>query len=145
MTEGSESPIVILVSRTIAPFIQLFGLYVIFHGHYGPGGGFQGGAMLAASVILMRLCVDRTAEELQFRNVVATPLGIIGAIAFVVIGLVTVAAGGTFLDYSFLPLPWLSPAEIRSLGILLVECGIGLAVMATLVSIFDSLVHEDHG
>ena len=30
-------------SRLLIPFIQLFALYVIAHGHHSPGGGFQGG------------------------------------------------------------------------------------------------------
>ena len=34
--------IIRMVCRGLAPFIQLFGLYVIMHGHSSPGGGFQG-------------------------------------------------------------------------------------------------------
>jgi multisubunit Na+/H+ antiporter MnhB subunit len=52
-----DDRIVALSSRLVVPFIQLFALYVVFHGHYSPGGGFQGGAMLAASFLLIRLSV----------------------------------------------------------------------------------------
>ena len=41
-----------VVGRIVIPFILLFGLYVQFHGDYGPGGGFQAGALVAASIIL---------------------------------------------------------------------------------------------
>ena len=44
--------IVETVSRVMIPFIQLFALYVIIHGASGPGGGFQGGVIFAASIIL---------------------------------------------------------------------------------------------
>ena len=44
-----------VVGRMLIPFIFLFGLYVQFHGDYGPGGGFQAGAIVAASVILYAL------------------------------------------------------------------------------------------
>ena len=39
-------------AKLILPFILLFGLYVQFHGDYGPGGGFQAGVVAAAMVIL---------------------------------------------------------------------------------------------
>ena len=38
-----ESLIIQTSVRIMVPFIQLYGLYVIVHGHYSPGGGFQGG------------------------------------------------------------------------------------------------------
>ncbi len=139
MTHFSESPITVVVGRLVAPFIHLFGFYVIFHGHYGPGGGFQGGAMIAASYILIRLCVGERASQLHFRRSLGTPVGIAGAGVFVLTGLVALAAGGAFLEYSFLPLD-MSDAGLRYMGILFVEIGIGIAVAATLVAIFDNLI-----
>jgi len=48
--------------RLLIPFIQLFALYVIAHGHHSPGGGFQGGVILGASIILLAIAYDmRTA------------------------------------------------------------------------------------
>ncbi|MEZ4485337.1 MAG: MnhB domain-containing protein [Syntrophotaleaceae bacterium] len=44
--------------RLLVPFIQLYGLYVIVHGHYSPGGGFQGGVVLGASFIMLALAYD---------------------------------------------------------------------------------------
>jgi multicomponent Na+:H+ antiporter subunit B len=143
MTAGSESPIVVLVSRLIAPLIQVFGLYTILHGHYGPGGGFQGGAMLAASVLLVRLCIRNEADQMLFKHTMGTPAGIAGALVFVGVGIVTILAGGSFLDYSTLPFGEMSPARLRSMGILIVEVGIGVAVMSTLISIFDSLLGDE--
>lgn len=43
-----------LLSRSIGiiyPIILIFGLYVIFNGHVTPGGGFQGGAIIGATMI----------------------------------------------------------------------------------------------
>jgi len=39
------------------PFILMFGFYIILNGHLSPGGGFQGGAVLA-SVFISRYLVD---------------------------------------------------------------------------------------
>jgi multicomponent Na+:H+ antiporter subunit B len=44
MRERLQNQIVEGVSSFLVPFIQIFALYVITHGHYGPGGGFQGGS-----------------------------------------------------------------------------------------------------
>ncbi|HXG00859.1 MAG TPA: MnhB domain-containing protein [Bacteroidota bacterium] len=140
MTYPSGSPIIIVIGRLVAPFIQVFGLYIIFHGHYGPGGGFQGGAMLAASFLLMRLCVGEDASQYLFPRRRGTPVGILGASIFFLVGLVALALGGEFLNYAFLPFEGLSRAELRSMGILLVELGIGIAVAATLLAIFDDLL-----
>ena len=63
-------------------------------------------------------------------------------LVFILAGLVTMAAGGAFLDYGTLPIPGVYGAELRSLGILIVELGIGLAVFGTLVLIFDNLAGE---
>ena len=143
MTSGSESPIVVLISRLVAPLIQVFGLYTILHGHYGPGGGFQGGAMLAASVLLVRLCIRSEADQMLFKHTMGTPVGILGAMVFVGMGMMTLLGGGYFLDYGALAFDDLSPASLRSTGILIIEVGIGIAVMSTLIAIFDDLLGEE--
>lgn len=145
MTASSGNPILITASRLLAPFIQLFALYVIFHGHFGPGGGFQGGAMLAASVLLLRLSVGAERSQLNFRKSWGTPAGALGAAIFAGTGLLTLLLGGRFLEYHFLPLPDLSRAELHSAGILLVEVGVGLAVMAVLVAIYDDIMEGPGG
>ncbi len=47
------SKIVRTISNIIFPFIMIFGLYVIAHGHLTPGGGFQGGAVVASGCVLL--------------------------------------------------------------------------------------------
>lgn len=39
-------------ARALVPVILLFGIYVILNGHLGPGGGFSGGAVMGAGLIL---------------------------------------------------------------------------------------------
>ena len=48
MIHPHDSSIVRTMSRMLIPLIQLFALYVLFFGQYGPGGGFVGGVMLRA-------------------------------------------------------------------------------------------------
>lgn len=47
-----HSDLLIRVSRMIFPFTLLFGFYVILHGSTTPGGGFQGGAILATGILI---------------------------------------------------------------------------------------------
>ena len=48
-------PIIRVVTKLIIPYILLFGLYVQFHGDFGPGGGFQAGVIMASAFILYGL------------------------------------------------------------------------------------------
>ena len=124
---------------------MLFGLYVIFFGHYSPGGGFQGGTLLAASVLLIRLAGGRRVSRLQIQEFATTPLAVFGVIIYFSTGLVAMILGGYFLDYEMLPFTGMEPAMVRYWGILIIEVGIGLAVMAILVMIYDNMVKgEDY-
>ncbi len=140
--ERYQSIIVQVICSLLIPFIQLFALYVIFHGHYGPGGGFQGGVLLAVSIILQRLYLGTEVSYRKFPPKLAPALGAIGMLVFGLAGVIPMLFGGAFLDYGNLPIPWVHGAELRALGILIVEIGIGMAVFGTLVLIFDSLIGE---
>lgn len=143
MIQKYESIILQVICKALVPFIQLFGLYVIVFGHYGPGGGFQGGVILATSIILLRLCLGKERAHQKFPPRLAMGLGVGGLLIFSLVGLVPVILGGAFLDYGYLPVPGLSGADLRYLGITIVEIGIGLAVMGACVLIFDSLADGD--
>ncbi len=143
MTEPCKSIIVRVVCSAIVPFMQLFALYVITHGHYGPGGGFQGGVILGASIILQRLYLGKELSHRKFSPKLAPMLGAIGMLIYMLAGLVPMATGAMFLDYGQLPIHGISGAPLRALGILIVEVGIGLAVFGTMVLIFDSLMRAE--
>ncbi len=137
-----QSIIVQTICSLLIPFIQLFAIYVIIHGHYGPGGGFQGGVLLAVSVILQRLYLGKAVSYRKFPPTLAIIVGAVGMLIFTISGMIPLIAGASFLDYAYLGIPGVSGAELRYLGILIVEIGIGLAVFGTLVLVFDNLVGE---
>jgi multicomponent Na+:H+ antiporter subunit B len=124
-----------VVGRLLVPFIVLFGLYVQFHGEYGPGGGFQAGAIVATGVILYAL-LEGEAEALRAipRRVL---LGMVagGALLYGATGVVCMLMGGAFLDYSALAA---DPISGQHLGILIIEAGVGMAVCGALLSIFHA-------
>ncbi len=69
--------------RLMVPFIQLYGLYVIVHGHYSPGGGFQGGVILGASVILYALALGMPASQQYLSEGTDIIMANVGALIFV--------------------------------------------------------------
>lgn len=138
-----ESAIIRTSVRLMVPFIQLFGLYVIVHGHYSPGGGFQGGVILGASFILLALAYDLKTSLVHMPERVNAILGNLGAVIFVGVGLLAALSGGLFLDYSALDrLIPLGPIEWRSFGIFLVEVGVGLGVMCMMVLLYWTIASD---
>ena len=138
-----ENIVVDLICRAMVPFIVLFALYVITHGHYSPGGGFQGGAILAASVMLLRLSMGKERPSGKFPPKLAPILGAIGLLIYAGTGLAALLWGGMYLDYAYLPIPGVSGASLRYFGILIVEIGIALAVFGILFSIFHYLAERE--
>jgi multicomponent Na+:H+ antiporter subunit B len=136
--------IVQTVCRLLIPFIQVYGLYVIAHGHSSPGGGFQGGVILGASFIL--LCLSHDIQEMKRRLSQKAILFYcsLGVFIYAGIGLICLLLGGKFLDYGRLHeiLP-VDPVGARSLGIFGIEVGVGITVMAVMVSIFLELASEE--
>ena len=128
------------ICRILIPFIQIYGLYVIAHGDFSPGGGFQGGVILGASLILMAISYNL---KTLVRRVSEKFLGIFsatGVLIYVGIGVLAMVMGGNFLDYSVLaPLLPVDPGHIRALGMLGVEYGVGIAVTAVMVIIYINI------
>jgi len=123
--------------QLLAPFILLFGFYVIMHGELGPGGGFQGGVILAAGYILYALVHGTDAGERAFPARLSDPLNSAGVLLYAGVGVVTVLLGGVYLDYNALN-PADPPAG-QTLGIILVELGVGITVSAVMVTLFNEL------
>lgn len=51
------------ICKFVIPFIQIFGVYIIFHGHLSPGGGFAGGAIIGVSFILYRIVYGKEGAD----------------------------------------------------------------------------------
>ena len=129
-----------VVCRIMIPFIQLFGLYVIAHGELGPGGGFQGGVILAASIILLTVVLGREEGRKRLSEKAAMLLAPTGVIIFAAIGLICMIAGGAYLEYSKLPLG--SEKLAVHLGIYGIEIGVGLTVAVGIITIFFEMADK---
>jgi len=85
------SRIVKTVSRTIIPFIFLFGVYMIFFGHISPGGGFQGGVIVSMGIILAIVAygediIDKYKTEISFIEILAVSFFITAGISGMLLG-----------------------------------------------------------
>jgi len=129
-----------VVGRLLVPFIVLFGLYVQFHGEYGPGGGFQAGAIIATGLILHALLEGESAALRAIPRPVLFGMVTGGALLYSFIGVLGIALGGNFLDYSVLSD---NPAKGQQLGIILIEAGVGVTVCGALLSIFHAFAARD--
>ncbi len=124
-----------VVGRMLIPFILLFGLYVQFHGEYGPGGGFQAGAIVAAGIILYSLLEgeQRALNLMPQKLLLFLMAG--GGILYGATGVLCMILGGNFLDYSVLAS---DPVKGQQLGILVIEAGVGLTVTGVLLSTYHA-------
>ncbi|RLF79981.1 sodium:proton antiporter [Thermococci archaeon] len=85
------SRIVKTMSNIIFPFVMIFGLYVIAHGHLTPGGGFQGGAVVASACAMILVAYGSvwTMKKIKEKQLsILESLGAIGFIGLAFLGLV---------------------------------------------------------
>jgi len=145
ISEGYDDTIIRFISRQLVPFMQLFALYVVAHGHHSPGGGFQGGVILGASFILLAICYDSRMIIGIMSEKSNILLGNIGVLIYAGIGFLCLLLGANFLDYSILSkvLPATDKIMARSHGMLGIEIGVAVAVMAIVISIYINIV--SHG
>jgi len=137
MIRDSHDVIVKTLARLLMPFIIVYALYVVMHGHHSPGGGFQGGVILAAGFVLLVVSHGLEQTRKRMSEKVAEVISSIGVFIYAGIGALCLILGGNYLDYGKLSkLLRVTPAEARSLGILGVEIGVALAVMAVMFAIF---------
>ena len=139
MNERHDSVMVRVVVRLLASVVQIYALYVIFHGHYSPGGGFQGGVVLAASYILIGLGLGMHELQRHVSEHVLAVLSAAGVAFYALVGALSFLEGGAFLDYAALTFLSDDIASRRSLGILLVEIGVAVTVASVILLIFMRL------
>ena len=133
-----------IVKRTFAvltPFIFLFSIYVITHGHISPGGGFQGGVILASISIIFIIIYGSAFDYKMVSPKSKTLIETGGALAFIVVGFLGLIIEGVFLDNLNI-----LNGEIGTLfsagSIPIINIGIGLKVGAGLAIIFYSMIQK---
>ena len=143
MTEMSK--IVRTITAIAFPFSMIYGLYVIAHGHLTPGGGFQGGAIVASAcaMVLAAFGSKWTIDKIKERRL--SVLESVGAVAFIGLAFLGLIFGAVFFnnflvgnDYLFGVVPAVGSglADINTAGVLpFMNFAVGLKVIAGLFAI----------
>lgn len=123
----------------IAPTV-VFGIYVVAHGHLTPGGGFQGGVVLASALLLVYLAGDyRWVQELR-RIPWVDAAEAVGAGGYVLIGLAGMVFGAAFLDNV---LPHGTLGQLNSGGVVpLINFAVGLEVAGGFVLLLTEFFEQ---
>jgi len=117
-------------AEILVPLIAIFAVYIVMHGHLGPGGGFQGGAAMACCVLLLLLAKSNYRIKLAHLSIIESLAGLL----IVLVGIAGIILAGGFLDSRVLPLgefgAFFSAGAIPVLSILLgVKVGCELSVI----------------
>ncbi|SER10285.1 multisubunit sodium/proton antiporter, MrpB subunit [Faunimonas pinastri] len=128
------------LGRWVAPTTLVFGLYVILHGQLTPGGGFQGGVIVAASALLVYFGEGYAAWRLIVHSTALDVLEACGVAIYLVVGLVPLFTGGSYLE-NVLPL-----GEVGSMlsgGIIpILNVAVGMAVIGGFCTIALEFLEE---
>ena len=134
------SEIVETATELLLPMVILFGVYVFMNGHLSPGGGFQGGAIIASGTMFMLLALP---ESHISRLMIAVTESLSG-FSYVVVGVLGVIFAGGFLDNRFMDLG--TYGDLFSAGAIpLIYTFVGLKVGFELSAVLDRFRKEDTG
>jgi multicomponent Na+:H+ antiporter subunit B len=132
----TESSVIMTTVRILAPFVFTFGLFVMFHGASSAGGGFQGGTIVAAMVLMLAFAYGIEPTRQWFVNTAVVALVAGGVLAFAFIGLGPMLLGGGFLEYKLYPV-----YHATKYGIEGVELAIGAIVAGVISGLFFAIAH----
>ena len=141
----TESQVIMTTVKVVIPFVMTYGLYITFHGADTPGGGFQGGAIIASVFLMIAFAFGIESTRAWLSNTVVVGLGSAGVLAFAAIGFGPVALGENFLEYTayypvFGSVLGLKEYEFVKYGMEAVEIlGIAFIVSGILMGLFFAL------
>ncbi|MGA1795251.1 MAG: MnhB domain-containing protein [bacterium] len=146
-TKGPEyrtSLVIQTVTRMMIPFLLMFGLSVMAHGHLTPGGGFQGGVIIGASFILLGLAFNKDEGRRALPEGRIKGLASSGILIYIVVGMVGIVAGYNFLANRSINFPpGGALGELFSGGTLLwINMGVGITVSGVAIELFYAFLEE---
>jgi multicomponent Na+:H+ antiporter subunit B len=142
-TAGEHKPaseIVETATELLLPMVILFGIYVFLNGHLSPGGGFQGGAIIASGTMFLLLALP----ESHISRLMIAIIESLSGFSYVVVGVFGVLLAGGFLDNRIMDLG--TYGTLFSAGAIpLIYVFVGLKVGFELSAVLDRFRKEDTG
>ena len=140
---GNVDVILQKISQIAVFIILTFAVYLFFAGHYGPGGGFIGGLLLASTIVLLYLVYDLDTINkylpINYRLLICT-----GILLSLVTGMIPMITGDAFLNqsYAYIDVPILQEEKMVATSVLF-EMGVSLAVVGTVTTIITSISERE--
>ena len=135
-----RSDAVVLACRLAAPVVLLFGAYVALHAMTTPGGGFQGGVIIATGLLLVFLGDGYASWRRIARSHALNAIEGFGAALYGLCGVASMLAGASFLTNI---LPFGTAKDVLSGGLMLVEnLGVTMAVAGGFSLLFIEFLEE---
>ena len=122
-----------VIAKLMIAFMLLFALYVQFHGDFGPGGGFQAGVIVAASIVFYAVIYGLPEARRVVPDRLVETMIALGVLLYAGVGLAGIALGGNFLDYFVLGH---DPVHGQHRGIFWVELGVLITVAGVMLKVF---------
>ena len=138
--EDGMGVIVGTVARWLRGFILAYGIYVVLHGHITPGGGFEGGIVIACGFILLTLAGGQKLGLSFFSRKAAISFISVGVLLFLALAWMgTWWAGGAFFE-NFIGTSEEARFSLFSAGTIpILNIGLGLKVASSLFLVFTVL------
>ncbi|MGA1843159.1 MAG: MnhB domain-containing protein [bacterium] len=142
--EYKTSLVIQTVTRMMIPFLLMFGLSVMAHGHLTPGGGFQGGVIIGASFILLGLAFNKDEGRRAVPEGKIKCLASSGILVYMIVGLVGIVAGYSFLANRSINFPPVGElGGLFSGGTLMwINIGVGITVSGVAIELFYAFLEE---
>ncbi len=132
--EPKNDPILQKVTCVLVPMIFIFGIYIILNGHLSPGGGFSGGAVLGAGLILYLNAFGFAKTERFFTNKTFRVISLCALSFYCIAKSYSFYTGANHLE-SGIPLG--TPGAILSSGLILpLNICVGLVVACTMYAFY---------
>ena len=133
-----SSELVQTTMQYLIPIIILLGAYIFLNGHLTPGGGFQGGAVIASAILLLFLALPHAG----LRHTVLSLLESLSGFGYVLVGILGLVLAGGFLDNRLLPLG--SYGQLLSAGAIpVIYVFIGLKVGSELSAVLEHFKNDE--
>ena len=128
--------------RIVVPIIAIYAFYVLAHGESSLGGGFQAGALLAIAYMIDRIIPSFNNSLGTLTEEAAAMTAGVGVFIYILTGVLPMFNGGNFLEYGKLPFGAEKAAELHGTGIIMIEIGVVICVMATIINILEVVLER---
>lgn len=130
--EAKPDLILSTCGKLIVPFVLVFGVCILFNGHISPGGGFSGGSVLGASVILFAVTYGSKATSRFFTKTVFNIIRISGLMVYAIMFGVYIYQGANGIE-----------SDLAHYIVLVIDLAVGLVVMSTMYGFYSFYTKGD--